>query len=166
MNIRLSKSQMICRSLLTVLAAFVLIASSAVIHGQVSTSTAQNGNGSGSNGTATKPAPEITYNGYRITFTGEAGWRFRAFEGNENQYRSTVDYRPGFRTFDSSLFVRNDEGKGKYFDSLLINNSGWGSDPHGYTRVNMEKTGYYKTFQHIGILSLEFHVDKLSRPLL
>ncbi len=25
---------------------------------------------------------------------------------------------------------------------------------------------HYETFQHIGILSLEFHVDKLSRPLL
>src|SRR5205809_723321 len=57
---------------------------------------------------------------------------------------SNLGYKPGFRTFDTSLFVRNDEGKGKYFDSLLVNNSGWGSDPSGYLRVNMEKIGFYK----------------------
>jgi len=146
MNTKLSKSQMICRSLLTLLAALVLIASASVIRGQKAADNTPKG-GTTPAAASTAPAtktPEKTYNGYRITFTGEAGWRFRAFEGNENQYRSNLNYEPGFRTFDSSLFVRNDEGKGKYFDSLLVSNSGWGSDPNGYTRVNMEKTGYYK----------------------
>ncbi len=34
-------------------------------------------------------------------------------------------------------------------------------------KYNQKNSAYlYLAFQHIGILSLEFHVDKLSRPLL
>ena len=94
--------------------------------------------------TPTPEPEEKTYNGYKITGTTEIGWRWRALDGNTNQYKSTVNYDPGFRTFDSNLFMRSTTGKGKYFDSLLISNSGWGADPSGYTRVNMEKTGFYK----------------------
>jgi hypothetical protein len=97
------------------------------------TNSAQSGN-----------AEEKTYNGYSITATTELGWRWRSVSGNENVYRSDLNYKQGFRTFDSNLFMHSDTGKGKYFDSLLISNSGWGSDPSGYLRVNMEKIGVYK----------------------
>ncbi len=33
-------------------------------------------------------------------------------------------------------------------------------------RIASDRRELYTPFQHIGILSLEFHVDKLSRPLL
>ncbi|MBK7932452.1 MAG: hypothetical protein IPK01_02935 [Acidobacteria bacterium] len=82
--------------------------------------------------------------GYNVTSTTEIGWRWRDLEGNENKYRSDLNYKQGLRSFDTNLLLESDSGKGKYFDSLLISNSGWGSDPQGFTRVNVEKTGVYK----------------------
>jgi hypothetical protein len=91
------------------------------------------------------PTPDETlYNGYRVTSVTEFGWRWRSLDGSENKYRSDLNYKQGFRSFDTNLLLQSETGKGKYFDSLLISNSGWGSDPSGYTRVNMEKTGAYK----------------------
>ncbi len=90
------------------------------------------------------PAEDRLYNGYRVNSTTEIGWRWRSIDGNENKYRSDLNYKQGFRLFDSNLLMQSESGKGKYFDSLLISNSGWGSDPTGNTLVNVEKTGIYK----------------------
>ena len=97
------------------------------------------------------PSPDMDrlYNGYKVISTSEIGWRFRSLEGNENKYKSDLNYEPGFRTFDSSLFMSSDSGTGKYFDALLVNFSGWGSDPSGMTRVNVEKTGVYKFLSNV-----------------
>lgn len=90
------------------------------------------------------PDEERLYNGYKVSSTAEIGWRFRSLDGNEDKYRSDLNYKAGFRTFDSSLLMESETGKGKYFDSLLITNSGWGSDPSGMTKVRADKTGFYK----------------------
>ena len=82
--------------------------------------------------------------GYKVTAVVEFGWRWRSLDGNVNKYRSDLNYKPGFRSFDSNILLQSDTGKGKYFDSLLISNSGWGADPNGFLRVNMEKIGIYK----------------------
>lgn len=84
------------------------------------------------------------YNGYRVSSSTEIGFRWRSIDGNENKYRSDLNYKQGFRVFDSSLLLQSESGSGKYFDSLLITNSGWGADPTGHTLVNVEKTGLYK----------------------
>lgn len=89
-------------------------------------------------------AGDVLYHGYRVTSVSEFGFRWRRLNGNENQYRSDLNYKQGFRSFDTNLLLESESGKGKYFDSLLITNSGWGSDPTGYTRVNMDKIGIYK----------------------
>ena len=93
-----------------------------------------------------KPASggEGYWNGYNISTTTEFGWRWRRVSGNDDKYKSDLNYKQGFRVFDSNFFMQSDSGKGKYFDALLVSNSGWGSDPSGYTRVNMEKIGIYK----------------------
>ena len=88
--------------------------------------------------------PDVTWGGYKVISTVEFGWRFRSLEGNENKYRSDLNYAKGFRTFDTNLVLESESGKGKYFDSLLISNSGWGSDPTGFTRFNIDKIGVYK----------------------
>src|SRR5687768_9174908 len=69
---------------------------------------------------ATQPTPEEYYNGYKVTAVTEFGWRFRSLDGNENKYRSDLNYKSGFRSFDSNILFESDTGKGKYFDSLLI----------------------------------------------
>lgn len=81
---------------------------------------------------------------YKVTSTTELGFRWRSLDGNVNKYRSDLNYRQGFRVFDSSLLLESRDGNGRYFDSLLINNSGWGADPSGMTRVQMEKNGGYR----------------------
>ena len=68
--------------------------------------------------------------GYKVTAVVEFGWRWRSLDGNVNKYRSDLNYKPGFRSFDSNILLQSDTGKGKYFDSLLISNSGWGADPN------------------------------------
>jgi hypothetical protein len=90
------------------------------------------------------PPPEVMWGGYKVTSASEFGWRFRSLDGNENKYRSDLNYKAGFRLFDTNLLLERDSGKGQIFDSLLISSSGWGSDPTGSLRVNMEKIGAYK----------------------
>lgn len=97
------------------------------------------------NGQTTSPGDgNVTWGGFNVTSTTEVGWRWRRLSGNENKYRSDLDYKQGLRSFDTNLLLESDSGKGKYFDSLLISNTGWGSDPYGSTRVNVEKTGVYR----------------------
>lgn len=90
------------------------------------------------------PASEVMLGGYRVTSSTEIGWRWRSVDGNVNKYRSDLNYKQGFRTFDTNLLLEKESGSGNWFDSLLVSNSGWGSDPSGYTRVNIEKVGAYK----------------------
>ena len=93
-----------------------------------------------------KPAEDedLIVGGYKVTTTTEFGYRYRRLYGSENKFNSDLNYKKGFRLFDSNILFEADSGKGKYFDSLLISNTGWGADPSGFTRVNVEKTGIYK----------------------
>ena len=81
---------------------------------------------------------------YHVTSSTELGWRWRSVDGNIDKYKSDLNYKTGFRSFDSSVLLTSDSAKGKVFDTLLVTNSGWGSDPSGIVRVNMAKTGWYK----------------------
>ena len=93
----------------------------------------------------TPPAnEEVIWKGYKLVSTVEAGWRFRRVSGSELKYRSDLNYKQGMRSFDTNIVLESESGKGKYFDSLLISNSGWGADPQGFTRVNLDKIGIYK----------------------
>ncbi|HMT06516.1 MAG TPA: hypothetical protein PKA82_00825 [Pyrinomonadaceae bacterium] len=96
---------------------------------------------------STQPSPEpadVTLGGYSVTSSTELGWRWVDVNGSESKYRSDLNYRKGFRSFDSNFLLETENGKGKMFDSLLITVTGWGSDPSGFTRLNMEKMGVYK----------------------
>lgn len=90
------------------------------------------------------PNPDVTWNGYTVTATSEVGFRWQSVSGSQSKYRSDLNYKQGFRLFDSNILLESESGKGKYFDSLLVSSSGWGSDPTGFTRVNVEKAGIYK----------------------
>lgn len=81
---------------------------------------------------------------YSVRSTIELGVRGLSVTGNGFKYKSDLNYRAGVRVFDSSLVVERKKGHGSVFDSLLVNNTGWGSDPQGYTRVNIEKEGAYR----------------------
>lgn len=94
---------------------------------------------------AQTPDPSPTnWGGYNVTASSEFGWRWRDVSGSEAKYRSDLNYKRGFRTFDSNILFEAESGKGKLFDTFFISNTGWGSDPSGFARVNVEKTGFYK----------------------
>jgi len=90
------------------------------------------------------PVEPVLLNGFRITSSFEFGIRGKSVSGNENKYRSDLNYQNGFRVFDSSFLMENPEGTNPYLDSLLITSSGWGADPSGTTRVIAEKLGGYR----------------------
>jgi len=81
---------------------------------------------------------------YSIVSSIELGARALSVDGNADKYHSDVNYRGGFRLFESSFLVRADEGKGALLDTLVVNSTGWGADPYGYARVNAEKGRWYR----------------------
>ena len=93
-----------------------------------------------------QPAPDKTeLGGYEVTSSIELGVRGKHIEsGSDVKFNTDFNYRAGFRVFNSSFRMEDKEGKHKIFDSLLVNSSGWGADPSGYTRVNLEKMGAYR----------------------
>lgn len=90
------------------------------------------------------PAPDFEVGGYKLTTSTELGYRYLDVDGSETKYRSDLNYQKGFRVFDSSFYMEGKEAKNGLFDSLLVKTSGWGDDPSGFLRVNMERTGFYR----------------------
>lgn len=83
-------------------------------------------------------------NGYEINSSVELGVRGLEVNGDHEKYRSDLNYRPGFRLFDSSILIEDKTGRVRPFDSALIQASGWGSDPSSSFRMNMDRDGAYK----------------------
>lgn len=104
--------------------------------------TSTSGSGGGSSSNTSAQDTNLT-GGYKIKSRIEFGVRFRDLEGNEDKYRSDLNYKKGVRLFDSSFFATAEDSDGKPFDTLLVTSSGWGGDPNGYARINVEKIGWY-----------------------
>lgn len=89
-------------------------------------------------------ADEQMIGNYSVTSSIEIGVRGLSVDGNHDKYRSDLNYRPGLRIFDSSFLLEQKDHRGQVFDAFLVNSSGWGGDPQGYTQVNIEKEGIYR----------------------
>lgn len=90
-------------------------------------------------------SPSETDRPYTIDSTIELGLRGLSVNGNDEKFRSDLNYRPGLRVFNSSFFIENNPKAGlNFFDRALITSSGWGADPQGSFRFNMDKAGMYK----------------------
>jgi len=81
---------------------------------------------------------------YTIISSLEIGYRGLRVDGDLNKYRSDLNYKAGPRLFDSSFLARAKEGKGVFFDTLLVTSTGWGSDPNGNVRISLEKPKWYR----------------------
>lgn len=96
---------------------------------------------------AQSPSPSPESDGrYSVKASTEIGGRWVDVNGNENKFRSDLNFKNGFRVFDSSIVIEDNGGPSDYkpFDSALIMASGWGSDPSGFVRANLERTGLYR----------------------
>jgi hypothetical protein len=96
-----------------------------------------------------KPSPASTETGedagnYMIISSIELGYRGIRVDGDQNKYRSDLNYKAGPRLFDSSFLMRSKDGKGKLFDTLLVTSTGWGSDPYSNLRISAEKPKWYR----------------------
>lgn len=100
--------------------------------------------------------------GYDVTSSIELGVRGLVFRGSDEKFRSDLNYRPGFRIFDSSFLMETKDGKGKPFDSLMITSSGWSADPSGFVRANVEKNGAYNFNANVRRVNLINRVNNLT----
>src|ERR1700682_4222305 len=76
---------------------------------------------------------------YTIISSIEVGVRGLRVRGNDNKYRSDLNYNAGVRLFDSSFLARSKDRKGGLFDTFLVTSTGWGADPNGHMRISIEK---------------------------
>src|SRR5215203_6374332 len=98
-----------------------------------------------------KKAPESTSveagedaGDYTVISSIEFGYRGISVVGDQNKYRSDLNYKAGPRLFDSSFLLRAKEGKGSFFDTIMVTSSGWGGDPNGNLRVSVENPKWYR----------------------
>ena len=89
-------------------------------------------------------AADTSIGSYNVISSLELGVRGLSVAGSDDKYRSDLNYSQGVRLFDSSFFLQSKDGSGGPFDEFLVSSSGWGGDPHGYTRVSFEKSGSYR----------------------
>ena len=74
----------------------------------------------------------------------EFGYRGLSVDGDLNKYQSDLNYKAGPRLFDSSFLLRSADAKGSLFETFLVNSTGWGADPQGNLRVNVEQPKWYR----------------------
>ncbi|MBC7928016.1 MAG: hypothetical protein H7039_20415 [Bryobacteraceae bacterium] len=84
------------------------------------------------------------FGGYNFTNTFETGYRFRSVGGDLGKYRSDVNFGNGLRLLSGNLTAHSKEGRGKYFDELLLNTQGLGNDPYQYSSLRVGKNKLYK----------------------
>jgi hypothetical protein len=102
------------------------------------------------------PTPSEPDNGYSVTVSTEVGGRWVDVNGSENKFRSDLNYRSGLRLFDSSILIENNRSGSKWFDSALFQGSGWGADPSGNFRANIDRDGQYRftaNIRRVGFLT-------------
>ena len=91
------------------------------------------------------PSPAADSDGrYSVKASTEIGGRWVDVNGFENKFRSDLNYKSGFRVFDSSFVLEDNSDGPKAFDSALVMASGFGSDPSGFFRANVERDGIYR----------------------
>lgn len=96
-------------------------------------------------GQSPTPTPADGNERFAVKGSTEIGARWVDVDGNENKFRSDLNYKRGFRVFDSSFSIEDtSSSRLKAFDSLTLMSSGWGADPNGFVRASMERTGFYR----------------------
>lgn len=80
---------------------------------------------------------------YVITNSFEFGWRFHEVDGNENRYRSDVNYGNGVRLLGSRLAVNSKDGRGRLFDEVILTTLGLGNDPYENVMLRVQKNRWY-----------------------
>jgi hypothetical protein len=81
---------------------------------------------------------------YTVVSSIEFGYRGQRVDGDINKFKSDLNYKAGPRLFDTSFLMKSKDGKGGLFDTLLVTSTGWGADPYGNMRVDVENPKWYR----------------------
>ena len=68
----------------------------------------------------------------------ETGDRFLSVTGNEDAYRSQVNYGDGLRLLSTSFALFSKDGNSRWLDRLTVNTQGLGNDPYESARLRAE----------------------------
>jgi hypothetical protein len=79
---------------------------------------------------------------YNVLQSFEAGDRFLSVNGNEDAYRSHINYGNGLRLFATSFAAYSKDGKSRWLDRLTVNTQGLGNDPYESSRLHAESHWY------------------------
>src|SRR5216684_1750478 len=82
--------------------------------------------------------------GYNIVDNFETGYRFRTLDGSLAQYRSSVNFGSGIRLLGSFLSVSSRNGRGRWFDQVVVTTQGLGNDPYEAATLRIEKNRLYR----------------------
>ena len=82
---------------------------------------------------------------FKIVSSIEFGYRGQRVDGDVNKFKSDLNYKAGPRLFDTSFLAKSKTGgKGDLFDTFLVTSTGWGADPSGSMRIDVEKPEWYR----------------------
>jgi len=81
---------------------------------------------------------------YNVVQSWELGYRFVSTRGDQGKYRSDVNYHDGVRLLGSSLTVNSKDGRGRWFDEIVLTAQGLGNDPYESATIRVEKNRLYR----------------------
>jgi len=90
------------------------------------------------------PAGGQDAGGYNVVQSWELGYRFATAGGDQEKYRSDVNFGNGIRLLGSSLTVNSRDGHGKWFDDLMLTTQGLGNDPYESANLRVGKNRLYE----------------------
>src|SRR5579883_2634762 len=90
------------------------------------------------------PAGGQDADGYNVVQSWEVGYRFATVGGDEEKYRSDVNFGNGVRLLGSSLTVNSRDGNGKWFDEAALATQGLGNDPYESANLRIRKNRLYE----------------------
>jgi len=81
---------------------------------------------------------------YTVSSSFETGYRFQTVSGNQAEYRSTVNFGNGIKLLDSSFAMNSKDGRGRWFDEILLTTRGLGGDPYESAAFRVQKNRWYR----------------------
>jgi opacity protein-like surface antigen len=85
----------------------------------------------------------VTYSGYLIHQSFEAGYRVSDSTGSESMFDTLVNTHEGPRLFEQTFSMRSENHQGVLFDDFWLHSMGWGGDPNNYLRFRVGKNRWY-----------------------
>lgn len=95
-------------------------------------------------GESTLPARGENAGNYNVVQSWELGYRFATVGGDNGKYRSDVNFGDGIRLLNSYLTVNSRDGRGRWFDEIILTTQGLGNDPYESATFRVQKNRWYR----------------------